>query len=100
MNENLYVDYDELERTRNEVLELLNKFNDYSTEFGVKLQELKSYWDGEDYEAMSENVKNVIGKIAGADGTIPTLMREIATELENKYGEYKSIQNSNVGYWG
>lgn len=100
MSDSLYVDYEELERTRSEVLELLNQFNDCSTEFGIKLQELKEKWDGPDYQVMSESVISTMGPITGAEGKIPNLMREIASELENKYNEYKSIQSSNIGYWG
>lgn len=100
MDEGLYVDYEELERTRNEVIDLLNQFNDCSNSFNSKLAELKQFWDGPDYYAMAEIVKGVIDRIAGADGIVPNLMREIATELEDKHNEYRSIQNSNIGYWG
>lgn len=100
MNDGLNVSFDELEHTKEDVNILLNNFNEKYAEFNSKLGELRNYWNSTDYYAMKEKVSSTMEKIAGADGSVPKLMQDVAKTLEERKETYASVQKNNMGYWG
>ncbi len=97
--DSLYVDFDGLENNINELKHWKEEFNELNERINAKLVDLNTVWQGKDYESMRNSISEELKKISGPDGLIQSFITNSINDLEQKKGNYASIQNSNASYW-
>ena len=95
----LYVDLEKLEENIGELKSWQSGFDELNTTINGKVDELNNLWQGEDYDAMRNNIQTELRKITGPDGLIQKFVRDQTASIEEKKGNYTAIQNSNANYW-
>ncbi len=95
----LYVDFEKLEENIGELKSWQSGFNELNTSINGKVDELNNLWQGEDYEAMRNNIHSELEKITGPEGLIQKFVKDQISTIEEKKGNYAAIQNNNANLW-